>query len=376
MTSLATTDVQDDFTPVEDTPTPAATNTEPTNKWAENNDDSEEEEDEDVAPGRENKKRARPESSVQEGQNKSTKTSSDETEDGEDDEGAVVTITITIPSSLAGCVIGRGGTVIKSTREQSGANVNVSKEEISPGLREVTLTGQAHEVAAARTMVEAQVEAKKQQNAESGETDGPPANAITVIMVVPNAKVGGLIGKGGSSINEIRNASGCRINIQDSRHGNRDNRDVTIIGTLEQTQQAQTMIQAKLLEIIPREQSNRNNQRNPYQQGQGGPGGYGPPPGYANQMGYQQGRGGGMHQAWNGNGGAIGPSITTQVSVPDDSVGRLIGRGGETINRIRQMSACRIDIAKSDAQSQQNGLRIITLTGTEQTIKLAQDMLR
>ena len=247
----------------------------------------------------------------------------------------------------------------------------MSKEEISPGLREVTLTGQAHEVAAARTMVEAQVEAKKQQNEESGETDGPPVNAITVIMVVPNAKVGGLIGKGGSSINEIRNVSGCRINIQDSRHGNRDNRDVTIIGTLEQTQQAQSLIQAKLLEIIPREQSNRNNQRNPYQQG-----GYGPPPGYANQMGYQQGRGGGMHQAWNGNGGAIGPSITTQVSVPDDSVGRLIGRGGETINRIRQMSACRIDIAKSDAQSQQNGLRIITLTGSEQTIKLAQDMLR
>jgi hypothetical protein len=161
MTSLATTDVQDDSTPVDDTPTPAATNTEPTNKWAENNDDSEEEDDDDVAPGRENKKRARPESSVQEGQNKSTKTSSDETEDGEDDEGAVVTITITIPSNLAGCVIGRGGTVIKSTREQSGANVNVSKEEISPGLREVTLTGQAHEVAAARTMVEAQVEAKK-----------------------------------------------------------------------------------------------------------------------------------------------------------------------------------------------------------------------
>ena len=81
-------------------------------------------------------------------------------------------------------------------------------------------------------------------------------------------------------------------------------------------------------------------------------------------------------QAWSGQGGSVGPSITTQVSVPDDSVGRLIGRGGETINRIRQMSQCRIDIAKSDAQSQSNGLRIITLTGSEPTIKLAQDMLR
>jgi far upstream element-binding protein len=368
MSSLAADVSQDSTSIVEDTTSaPVADNT-----WAENNDSEEDDDDEDVAPGRENKKRSRPESVITDGQNKSSKTSSDETDDGDEndiEEGATITQTISIPSNLAGCVIGRGGTVIKATREQSGANVNVSKEEVSPGLREVTLTGQAHEVAAARTMVEAQVEAKKQQNEESGENNGPPPGTITTIIQVPNAKVGGLIGKGGSSINEIRNRSGCRINIQDSKHNNRDKRDVTIIGTLSQTQEAQTLIQKKLTEIIPRE--NNGNQLNHGGHGgmYNGQGGYGPPPGYGGMPGY----GGRMPQAW---GGQNNGTITTQVSVPDDSVGRLIGRGGETINRIRQMSQCRIDIAKSDAQSQSNGLRIITLTGTEQTIKLAQDMLR
>ena len=369
--------LQEDANVSEQNDAPAASTSESTTAWAENESDNDD--DDDVAPGRENKKRGRPESVMAEGQNKSAKTSADENEDGDDGEsedGAVQTISMTVPSNLAGCVIGRGGTVIKATREQSGANVSVSKEEVSPGLREVTITGQAHQVDAARQMVTAQVEAKKQQQEESGENEGPPPGTLTTIMQVPNSKVGGLIGKGGSSINDIRQRSGCRINIQDSRQGGGANRDVTIIGTLEQTQEAQRLIQAKLQEIIPRENNGMGGGRGGGgggggMYGQGG--GYGPPPGYGGHG--MPGYGGRMQQAWGGQ-GAIGPSITTQVSVPDDSVGRLIGRRGETINRIRQMSACRIDIAKSDAQSQSNGLRIITLTGTEQTIKMAQDMLR
>ena len=356
--------------------------------WAENNDESDDDDDDDddVAPGRENKKRQRPESVVTDGQNKSAKTSADENEDeadGDADDTAVQTITVSVPSNLAGCVIGRGGTVIKATREASGANVNVSKEEIAPGLREVSISGQAHQVQAARLLVIAQVEAKKQQNEEAGESEGPPPGTTTTVIQVPNSKVGGLIGKGGSSINEIRNVSGCRINIQDSKHGGGANRDITIIGMPDQVQQAQALIQQKLTEIIARE-NNGGGRRGGGGMYGGQGGGYGPPPGYGGQGGQQQqqqqggGYGGGRMQAWNGQGGQQqgGQQITTQVSVPDESVGRLIGRGGETINRIRQASACRIDIAKSDAQSQANGLRIITLSGTEQTIKMAQDMLR
>ena len=372
-TTEQTTNPTEDVASTEQTDAPPAPATETNAAWAEN--ESDDEDDDDVAPGRENKKRGRPEGNVKDGQNKSARTSADETEDGEEgEEGTIVTITISVESNLAGCVIGRGGTVIKSTREQSGANVNVSKEEVAPGLREVTITGQAHQVAAAKELVTAQVDAKKQQQEESGESSGPPPGQTTTIMQVPNAKVGGLIGKGGSSINDIRNRSGCRINIQDSRQGGAQQRDVTIIGTLEQAQEAQRLIAAKLLEIIPRESNSNGGGRGGQGGMYGGQGGqYGAPPGYGGQrMQY----GGMAQQAWGNQGGMGGPPITTQVSVPDDSVGRLIGRGGETINRIRQMSQCRIDIAKSDAQSQSNGLRIITLSGTEQTIKIAQDMLR
>ena len=71
----------------------------------------------------------------------------------------------------------------------------------------------------------------------------------------------------------------------------------------------------------------------------------------------------------------MGPVTTTQVSVPDDCVGRLIGRGGETINRIRQQSGCRIDIAQNDGANT-TGLRVVTLSGDQSAIMRAQDMLR
>ena len=110
----------------------------------------------------------------------------------------------------------------------------------------------------------------------------------------------------------------------------------------------------------------------------GGGGGYGGP---MNNMHHQWGHGGGypgggpgpMGNHWPGP--PMGPVTTTQVSVPDEHVGRLIGRGGETINRIRQQSGCRIDIAKSDS-SNTTGLRIVTLSGDQSAIMRAQDMLR
>ena len=84
-------------------------------------DDSDNASDDDVAPGRENKKRPRSDSSstTEDGKKKLAK--------GNDGGGATETVTITIPSELAGAVIGRSGTVIRATREASGASVHVAK---------------------------------------------------------------------------------------------------------------------------------------------------------------------------------------------------------------------------------------------------------
>lgn len=60
---------------------------------------------------------------------------------------------------------------------------------------------------------------------------------------------------------------------------------------------------------------------------------------------------------------------TTQVTIPDELAGTIIGKGGERINRIRQESGARIDIGATMYQSNE---RIITITGTTHQIQSAQ----
>ena len=72
-----------------------------------------------------------------------------------------------------------------------------------------------------------------------------------------------------------------------------------------------------------------------------------------------------------------GPGVvTTQCTVPHTSVGFLIGRGGTTILGMHQRSSCFISIEKPDEQSRSSGQRVVTLTGTEPNIQLAQLLLR
>lgn len=60
---------------------------------------------------------------------------------------------------------------------------------------------------------------------------------------------------------------------------------------------------------------------------------------------------------------------TTQVTIPDELAGTIIGKGGERINRIRQESGARIDIGTAMYGSNE---RIITITGSGHQIQSAQ----
>ena len=104
-------------------------------------------------------------------------------------------------------MIGKGGTVIRATREQTGASVQVSKDEISAGLREVTLSGTPAQIETARALITTQIEAKKSNLAANpsgsgGSGMGGPGGgpgSMTTVMQVESGKIGGLIGKRGAS---------------------------------------------------------------------------------------------------------------------------------------------------------------------------------
>jgi len=57
--------------------------------------------------------------------------------------------------------------------------------------------------------------------------------------------------------------------------------------------------------------------------------------------------------------------------IPNDQVGRVIGKGGESINRLQDVTGCRIQIATDNGTQKREG----TLTGTRPAIDKAREMI-
>ncbi|XP_056319028.1 heterogeneous nuclear ribonucleoprotein K isoform X2 [Danio aesculapii] len=84
--------------------------------------------------------------------------------------------------------------------------------------------------------------------------------------------------------------------------------------------------------------------------------------------------GGSMNDGYGGRSSySDGPVITTQVTIPKDLAGSIIGKGGQRIKQIRHESGASIKI---DEPLQGSEDRIITITGTQDQIQNAQYLLQ
>ncbi|KAH6997820.1 hypothetical protein BGZ61DRAFT_337561 [Ilyonectria robusta] len=81
---------------------------------------------------------------------------------------------------------------------------------------------------------------------------------------------------------------------------------------------------------------------------------------------------GGAPQAQPMAGAIPGGPITQQIYIPNDMVGAIIGKGGQKINEIRQMSNSVIKINEPQDNSNE---RLVTITGTEEANRMALYML-
>ncbi|XP_037924957.1 glycine-rich cell wall structural protein 1.0 isoform X2 [Hermetia illucens] len=85
------------------------------------------------------------------------------------------------------------------------------------------------------------------------------------------------------------------------------------------------------------------------------------------------GRGGGMNGGNSGGGGGGGGDNSTQVSIPKDLAGAIIGKAGNRIRRIRNESGAYITI---DEPLPGSNDRIITISGNPKQIQMAQYLLQ
>ncbi|XP_047322709.1 far upstream element-binding protein 2, partial [Impatiens glandulifera] len=195
----------------------------------------------------------------------------------------------------------------------------------------VTLQPSAEEIEASKTSSHAEVPITDEQSTQT----------ISRKIEVPNNKVGVLIGKSGDTIRSLQNNSNAKIQItRDSEADpNSSMRPVEIIGTLENINKAEKLIKDVIAEadaggspaLVARGFNNAQ----------------------SNEAGEQ-----------------------VEIKVPNEKVGLIIGKGGETIKNLQMRSGARIQLIQQHGpDGGEPKERTVRLTGSKRQIEMAREMI-
>jgi len=262
-----------------------------------------------------------------------------------------------------GGIIGKGGANVNSFREKSGAKITISTAQSCPE-RIVTITGSQSQIHTAIELMTGKIHEDLNNGLLSEATNKIP---VTIRIIVPASQCGSIIGKGGQKIKEIRDTTGCAIQVQSDMLPNSSERTVTLSGSPSTIVHCvnllcDVMIQypAKQATIPYQPQTsnggliNKNSYMIPGQFPMG------------DQMGMRFARGGrgdkklrgfgdgcndleALMQSGNVNFNFPSRMISTSVQevyVPNDVVGCIIGKGGNRIKEIRMISTAQIKIER------------------------------
>ncbi|KAJ1377414.1 K-like proteiny domain [Sesbania bispinosa] len=191
--------------------------------------------------------------------------------DKDEEEGPQVNAKLLVPSDQIGCVIGKGGQIVQSIRSETGAQIRILKDEHLPSCalssdELVQISGDAAVVKKALYQISSRLHDNPSRSQHlltssvpgvyhtggslMGPTAGAPIMGITplvgayggykgdagdwsrslysaardetsskdfsVRLVCPTGNIGGVIGKGGAIINQIRQDSGATIKVDSS----------------------------------------------------------------------------------------------------------------------------------------------------------------
>ncbi|KAM2868881.1 hypothetical protein FF1_016892 [Malus domestica] len=187
-------------------------------------------------------------------------------------------------------------------------------------------------------------EEPQQGDAYSAQQEQPSVSeTVTHKMEVPNNKVGVLIGKSGDTIRYLQYNSGAKIQI--TRDSDADpysaTRPVEIIGTLDNISKAEKLINAVIAE--------------------------------ADAGGSPSLVARGVATAL-----AVAAAEQIQIQVPNEKVGLIIGRGGETIKGLQTRSGARIQvlIPQHLPEGDESKERTVRVTGDKKQIEVARELIK
>jgi far upstream element-binding protein len=266
-----------------------------------------------------------------------------------------------------GLIIGRSGENLRRVENTTGARVQFMDGPEVPGpQRHCRISGSRAARAAAKTEIFRIID-----DNEVSKRGGPPPDRSrrqdkvtttkegdSLQMMVPDRTVGLIIGRGGETIRDLQDRSGCHVNIVGENKSINGLRPVNLIGSASAQQYARDLI----LEIVESDQkgiSVKDLHRDRED---------------------SHGLGGG------GGGGGGGSKINDSIIVPGDAVGMIIGKGmmrithmvrrmlitgtgGESIKDMQNQTGCKINVSPASGRDIE---REIGLIGTRHAIEAAK----
>ncbi|KAJ3256298.1 hypothetical protein HK104_007101 [Borealophlyctis nickersoniae] len=281
----------------------------------------------------------------------------------------IVSLRAVITTKEAGIIIGKQGRHVSDIRAQSGARVTISENVPSAPDRVVTVTGMVDVVAKAYSLIARKI--------VEDQASAIPVNErhCTFRVLVPHARMGSIIGKGGKKVKDIQEASGAHLVAGEEILPGSTERALSVTGVIDSIH-----IAAFHLAAILQEHPERIIGSVPYKP-QSAPTGYASPSyGMTSPPGAYYGGPPGVPGVPIGHpmmspGGPVPLQPTLQVQqifIPNDMVGAIIGKAGAKINEIRHASGCQIKIG--DAATGQNE-RLVTITGSPENNQMALYLL-
>lgn len=317
----------------------------------------------------------------------------------------IITIRVLMVGKEIGAIIGKGGSTIASFRQQSGAKINISTAQVIPE-RIVTITGDQSQIRETFRLVSEKLDADMNSGISTSVSDKVP---VTLKLIVPASQCGSIIGKSGSKIKEIRDSSACAIQVQSEMLPNSTERTVTLSGSPASIVHCVDMLCDVMIQFPARTATvpykpQASNSPVIFHQGQAYilQGQFAVPTPDITKLHqlaalHNPGNGGLMDSfdhlrqcsgsslsdricVEKGSSGSVNlptkviDADTQEVTVSNEVIGCIIGKGGSRINEIRSMSGAQISIDRSTEKDSKKE-RKITINGSPESISMAQYLI-
>lgn len=283
-----------------------------------------------------------------------------------------LTLRCLVTSKEAGVIIGKAGKNVADLREQTGVKAGVSKSVAGVQDRVLTVTGTLDGVAQAYSMAAISLVESPLTNTNSyALTPTPPSGIATIRLLISHQQMGTIIGRQGAKIKSIQENSKVRMVASKELLPQSTERIVEVQGKPEAIRSAVWEIGRCLLEDWERAGNTIFYVPLPRAMGNFGSSGNGGSFNSKPRFNSSNSNGNGSTEPGKDADGQ--ETFQEQLPISADMVGCIIGKGGNKIAEIRQISGAKISIAKESHDS--SGDRMFTIIGTREANQEALKLL-